>query len=158
MGVPASASAPVGGEPLLPPVEQQASETPFVSEKYVEYTPPPPKILPKLPTSYIINWGIRHAYNGVDLANRCGTPIYAWNDGKVIVSQAGWNGGYGTYIIIKHYNGTQTLYSHLSKLSVSVGKTVEKGDLIGLMGTTGRSTGCHLHFEVRGGINLFVYR
>lgn len=88
----------------------------------------------------------------VDIANKVGTPIYAAASGKVIVSKSsGYNGGYGSYIVIEHSNGTQSLYAHLSSNSVSVGTKVGQGDLIGLMGTTGKSTGSHLHFEILGG-------
>ncbi len=93
---------------------------------------------------------------GVDLANTFGTPVYAAAGGKVIISKnSGWNGGYGNHIVIMHPNGTQTLYAHLSNNLVSVGYSVEKGEQIGAMGSSGRSTGSHLHFEVRGGKNPF---
>jgi LysM repeat protein len=97
-----------------------------------------------------------HGRNGVDIASSFGTPILAAASGRVIVSQAGgWGGGYGTYIVIQHSNGTQTLYGHLSTNLVSVGQMVSKGEMIGKMGSTGHSTGAHLHFEVRGGRNPF---
>lgn len=97
-----------------------------------------------------------HGYNGVDLANKIGTPIYAAASGKVIVSkQGGWNGGYGSYIVIEHSNGVQTLYAHNSSNIVKMGQWVKQGQLIGYVGNTGRSTGAHLHFEVRGGKNPF---
>ncbi len=97
-----------------------------------------------------------HGYNAVDLAGSMGSTIRAAAAGEVIVARAsGWNGGYGSYIVIKHRNGTQTLYAHLSSLSVGVGSYVEQGQTIGGMGSTGRSTGTHLHFEVRGGKNPF---
>lgn len=99
-----------------------------------------------------------HGYNGVDLASGGGarTSIVAAAGGNVIVSKsAGWNGGYGNYIVIKHSNGTQTLYAHLSSNSVGVGEWVDQGQVIGAMGNTGKSTGTHLHFEVRGGTNPF---
>lgn len=99
------------------------------------------------------NYGRIHSNNGVDIANSCGTPIVASADGFVNTSQDGWNGGYGSYIKVTHPNGTQTVYAHLSVRSLGVGDQVAKGQLIGLMGTTGRSTGCHLHFEVRGARN-----
>lgn len=93
---------------------------------------------------------------GVDLANTFGTPVYAAAGGKVIISKtSGWNGGYGTYIVLMHPNGTQTLYAHLSQNMVSLGASIEKGQQIGAMGSSGRSTGSHLHFEVRGGRNPF---
>ncbi len=97
-----------------------------------------------------------HGYNAVDLASAQGAEIYAAAAGRVTVSQVGgWNGGYGNYVVISHSNGTQTLYSHLSRNSVSVGQQVSQGQVIGLMGSTGRSTGPHLHFEVRGATNPF---
>lgn len=97
-----------------------------------------------------------HGYNGVDLGGAPGSAIRAAADGEVIVAKAsGWNGGYGNYIVVKHSNGTQTLYAHLSSLNVGVGSYVSQGQVIGGMGNTGRSTGTHLHFEVRGGRNPF---
>ena len=97
-----------------------------------------------------------HGHNAVDLANTIGTPIMAAASGEVIISRSGgWNGGYGSYIVISHNNGTQTLYAHLSKNIAQVGDDVAKGQTIGLMGSTGESTGSHLHFEVRGGKNPF---
>jgi murein DD-endopeptidase MepM/ murein hydrolase activator NlpD len=100
------------------------------------------------------DWGRIHSSNGVDIANVCGTPIYAAAAGKIILSDGiGWNGGYGKYIKIQHANGVTTLYGHASQLVVQTGEEVSQGQLIAIMGTTGRSTGCHLHFEVRGGKN-----
>lgn len=97
-----------------------------------------------------------HGYNGVDFGGPVGTPIYAAAAGEVIVSKAsGWNGGYGLYVVVKHANGTQTLYAHLSRTAVAVGTRVAQGQVIGYMGNTGRSTGSHLHFEVRGARNPF---
>lgn len=97
-----------------------------------------------------------HGYNGVDLAAAYGTSIRAAASGEVIVAKgSGYNGGYGSYIVIKHNNGTQTLYAHLSSVSVGVGQWVSQGEVIGGMGNTGRSTGTHLHFEVRGSSNPF---
>jgi murein DD-endopeptidase MepM/ murein hydrolase activator NlpD len=76
--------------------------------------------------------------------------------GKVIVAKSGgWNGGYGSYVVISHPNGTQTLYGHLSAVTVSVGDEVSQGQTIGRMGSTGKSTGVHLHFEIRGARNPF---
>ena len=99
-----------------------------------------------------------HGFNGVDLASRGGAhiPIVAAASGQVIISKnSGWNGGYGNYVVIKHNNGTQTLYGHLTSSAVEVGETVDQGEVIGAMGNTGKSTGTHLHFEVRGGTNPF---
>jgi murein DD-endopeptidase MepM/ murein hydrolase activator NlpD len=107
------------------------------------------------PTKGVKTQGL-HGYNGVDIGAPLGTEILAAAAGRVIVSRAdGWNGGYGNYIVVEHANKTQTLYSHLSKNLVSVGQSVAQGEVIGLMGSTGRSTGSHLHFEVRGARNPF---
>jgi LysM repeat protein len=97
-----------------------------------------------------------HGHNGVDIASSLNTPIVAAAGGKVIIAkQGGWNGGYGSYVVISHANGMQTLYAHMSSLTVSVGQTVTQGNTIGYMGSTGQSSGVHLHFEVRGGANPF---
>jgi LysM repeat protein len=97
-----------------------------------------------------------HGYNGVDLAAPVGTPIRASADGTVILSRtSGYNGGYGLYVVIKHANGTQTLYAHMSRVNVAVGEVLKQGEVIGAVGNTGRSTGPHLHFEVRGARNPF---
>ncbi len=108
-----------------------------------------------------IKGGVRtqgiHGHNGVDLASYFGAPIYAAANGEVIIAKSDglWNGGYGNYVVIKHPNGTQTLYAHLSSVLVNAGQTVSQGDQIGKMGSTGKSTGTHLHFEVRGAANPF---
>lgn len=97
-----------------------------------------------------------HGFNAVDLAAPVGTPIYASAAGTVIISLNGlWNQGYGNYVVISHPNGTQTLYGHASKLLVTVGQRVKQGDLIALVGSTGKSTGPHVHFEIRGAKNPF---
>lgn len=86
-------------------------------------------------------------HTGLDIATSTGTPIHAVADGKVI--QAGWQGSYGNLVIIDHGNGVQTYYAHCSSIYVSVGDTVETGDTIAAVGSTGNSTGPHLHLEVR---------
>lgn len=90
-------------------------------------------------------WG--RAHEGVDMAGSVGTPVYATADG--IVTHAGWQSGYGNLIRIRHDLGTETRYGHLSRIGVRVGQKVSRGSLIGAMGNTGRSTGPHLHYEVR---------
>ncbi len=92
-------------------------------------------------------YGLRHT--GVDIAGPVGSPLYAAKGGKVIRSQCGWNGGYGCHVILDHGGGITTLYGHASQLFVKVGDTVEQGEIIAFMGSTGRSTGPHIHFEVR---------
>ncbi|MBQ2896927.1 MAG: peptidoglycan DD-metalloendopeptidase family protein [Clostridia bacterium] len=89
----------------------------------------------------------RGYHTGVDWAVSYGTPIYASDGGTVTAS--GWSGGYGRMIKINHGNGYETLYAHCSKLVVSTGKKVAKGQLIAYVGSTGNSTGPHLHFEIR---------
>lgn len=102
--------------------------------------------------SYIKTQGI-HGYNGVDLGDPIGTPILAAAEGDVIVAKAsGYNGGYGGYVVIQHDNGSQTLYAHQSQVLVGVGQHVAKGQVIGKVGNSGKSTGPHLHFEIRNGI------
>ncbi|MFM5955281.1 MAG: M23 family metallopeptidase [Novosphingobium sp.] len=91
--------------------------------------------------------GGRRAHKGVDLAMPTGTPVYATADG--VISRADWFSSYGLYISIEHGGNIQTRYGHLSRLNVASGQAVHKGDLIGYVGTTGRSTGPHLHYEVR---------
>jgi len=97
-----------------------------------------------------------HGHNGVDIGAPTGTPILAAADGVVIVARSsGYNGGYGLYVVIDHPNGTQTLYSHASRIFVSQGDSVAKGQTIAAVGSTGKSTGSHIHFEVRGAANPF---
>ena len=104
------------------------------------------------------NKGILHYYNAVDIINSCGSPVYAAADGIITEAKGAgaYNLGYGNMVKIQHYNATITVYAHLNEVSVAEGDKVYKGDLIGRMGDTGNSNGCHLHFEVRGAQNPFV--
>ena len=87
-------------------------------------------------------------HGGIDLAGPVGTPIYATADG--LVAKAEWNnGGYGNLVEINHGQGILTRYGHMSRIAATAGQRVRRGDLIGYMGSTGRSTGSHLHYEVR---------
>ncbi|MBE3637699.1 DUF5930 domain-containing protein [Mangrovicoccus algicola] len=88
-------------------------------------------------------------HEGVDFAAAYGTPIHATADG--VVTHAGWMSGYGRLVTIRHEYGIETRYGHMSKLGVKVGQKVSKGDVVGAMGNSGRSTGTHLHYEVRVG-------
>ena len=92
-------------------------------------------------------YGNRRLHTGWDMNAGCGAPIKAAESGTVIY--AGWKGGYGNAVIIDHGGGMSTLYAHQSRMGVSYGTSVSIGDVIGWIGTTGVSTGCHLHFEVR---------
>jgi murein DD-endopeptidase MepM/ murein hydrolase activator NlpD len=86
-------------------------------------------------------------HSGVDIPGTYASPIYATADG--VVGRTGWVGGYGNLVELEHGKGIQTRYGHLSSIMVAPGKKVKRGDLIALMGSTGRSTGNHLHYEVR---------
>tara|TARA_R110000782_G_scaffold167129_4_gene259121 strand:+ start:8318 stop:9082 length:765 start_codon:yes stop_codon:yes gene_type:complete len=91
--------------------------------------------------------GRTRMHKGIDIPGPVGTPIYATADG--IVSRAQWVNGYGNLVEISHGNDTETRYGHLSKLIVEPNTRVRRGQIIGLMGSTGRSTGSHLHYEIR---------
>jgi len=86
-------------------------------------------------------------HTGVDISAPIGTPVHAAADG--IVLHAGWNGGYGRCVIVDHGNNYQTWYAHLSRMDVIEGEEIRQGEVLGAVGTTGRSTGAHLHYEVR---------
>ena len=106
------------------------------------------------PAAGMITQGYKFYHKAFDIANRAGGPILAADGGVVIA--AGWDAsGYGNRVMVDHGNGYITLYGHLSVLQVSEGQRINRGDVMGQMGSTGRSTGTHLHFEVRqGGVLL----
>ena len=87
-------------------------------------------------------------HGGTDIGASYGSAIYAADSGTVVYSSDGWNGGWGNYVMIDHGNGMQTLYAHMSSRAVSAGQTVSRGQTIGYVGSTGMSTGPHLHFEM----------
>ncbi|MBA4355719.1 MAG: M23 family peptidase [Novosphingobium sp.] len=91
--------------------------------------------------------GGRRAHKGIDLAAATGTPIRASADG--VVEKAEWFGGYGLFVELDHGGAMETRYGHMSRVAVAEGQQVRKGDVIGYVGSTGRSTGPHLHYEVR---------
>lgn len=91
----------------------------------------------------------RRMHRGVDLGYPVGTPVAAAFDGIVRISKGNNTGGYGNLVVIRHNNGLETYYAHLSRRLVNPGQTVKAGDIIGLGGNTGRSYGSHLHFETR---------
>ena len=153
----------VGGELIIPHGRRAAStraiagqgQSPARSNPLGKIVPPPSLSIPAgagyvWPTAATIitqYFGWRHT--GLDIAGKIGTPVYAARAGEVVKSQCGWNGGYGCYVIIEHADGLRTLYAHNSQLYVSPGESVSQGQVISLMGSTGRSTGPHVHFEVR---------
>lgn len=107
-------------------------------------------------SGYGMRWGRMH--QGTDFAAPHGTPIYSTADG--VVTHAGWLSGYGRLIKIQHAFGIETRYAHLSQIRVNVGQRVSRGERIGDMGNSGRSTGTHLHYEVRVGdksVNPMIY-
>jgi murein DD-endopeptidase MepM/ murein hydrolase activator NlpD len=114
-----------------------------------------PSLKPVANASFTSGFGVRSdpfqgraaMHGGIDLAGPLGTPIYATADG--VVGRSTWAGGYGNLVEIDHGKGIQTRYGHLSKSLVAAGQRVKRGELIARMGSTGRSTGSHLHYEVR---------
>lgn len=101
-------------------------------------------------SGYGPRWGRKH--EGIDIAGVSNRSIKAADNGRVV--SAGWKGNYGNCVIIDHGNGYRTLYGHMSSISVAVGDVVEQGEKLGVMGSTGDSTGVHLHFEVlKNGVN-----
>ncbi len=149
----------LGQEIIIPDGEVEAQKPKEVKGSLAKI----PKKLFTTPLSFFVKplaWFIKtqgiHGKNGVDLAAKLGAPIVATASGKVIVSKpGGYNGGYGSMIVIAHKNNVQTLYAHLSQVYVQTGATVEQGQVIGSLGNSGRSTGPHLHIEVRGAANPF---
>jgi murein DD-endopeptidase MepM/ murein hydrolase activator NlpD len=114
-----------------------------------------PSSKPVTTATYTSGYGVRSdpfrgsaaMHAGIDLAAPSGTPIYATADG--VVDRAEWSGGYGNLVEIDHGKGLQTRFGHLSRILVHPGDRVTRGQVIALMGSTGRSTGSHLHYEVR---------
>ncbi|MDB5254717.1 MAG: peptidase family protein [Candidatus Nomurabacteria bacterium] len=106
------------------------------------------------PVSGKLSQGI-HDVNAIDIATPVGTTVHAAAEGTVIVAKGDgkYNGGYGSYIVVSHPNGTQTLYAHLNTVTVDLGQVVTQGQPIGMSGKTGKVTGAHLHFEIRGATN-----
>lgn len=94
-----------------------------------------------------------HWYNAVDIGNKCGTPVHAAASGTIQRARYGWNAGGGNQITILHSDGVVTYYGHLSTIFVKPGDTIDVGTRIGLMGSTGISTGCHTHFGITGAQN-----
>lgn len=150
------------GETLIIPGGVQPAAVPVTPPTYAR--PTPSKIIKNIAgvratddrggaylwpvNSRIVTQYYSWKHTGVDIGDHLGNPIFAAESGKVIT--AGWNnGGYGNYVIIDHGNGIQTLYGHASALLVKTGDVVSRGEQIAKIGSTGHSTGPHLHFEVR---------
>lgn len=148
----------IGDELIIPDAEIVDIEAPKTKTVIVKSTTKNPL---KVLVGYFINpvpnykrksQGL-HGKGGVDLAASTGTPIVASAPGVVLLARKGYNGGYGNMVIINHPNGTQTLYGHMVRLGTTTGATVNQGEVIGYVGSTGRSTGPHLHYEVHGARN-----
>jgi len=123
--------------------------------RYVQATAPPPTNAPQgsgnfmWPVSGYVTQGYWLGHQATDIGAPTGTPIYASDTGYVPAT--GWMSGYGNYVVVNHGNGFETLYAHLSQIRVIAGQGVQRGQVIGLVGCTGRCTGPHLHFEIRQG-------
>jgi len=92
-------------------------------------------------------YGGYRMHSGIDLVAPAGSPVQSPSDG--IVTRAAWSGGYGLLVVVEHAGGVQTRFGHLSQVAVTSGQKVRKGQLLGLVGSTGTSTGAHLHYEMR---------
>lgn len=144
------------GQELVVPDGKKPAEVLWSPSKYVAQNTPNAGAVSATgqfawPISGRITQRFSWYHSGLDIATAFGTPVLAADSGTVMV--AGWpdNSGYGNRVVIDHGNGLQTWYGHLSKVLVSAGQTVSRGGQVGLEGSTGRSTGPHLHFEIRRG-------
>ena len=129
----------------------RAVASPFAAPRTVSIPSRVPVEGVRLTSDYGMRWhpvmGGRRAHKGVDLAGPIGTPVHATAD--AVVGKAEWFSSYGLYVALEHGGDIETRYGHMSRLNVYAGQRVRKGDVIGYIGTTGRSTGPHLHYEVR---------
>ena len=144
-----SASTPISGTKVMIPGGEKAYQPRLVYINGMAVMVNAPKGGGRFmwPTQgYISTFFGDGGHAGIDIAGPLGTPIYAADAGVVIF--AGWNGGYGNCVIIDHGNGYQTVYGHFSSFYPQAGQNVRRGQAIGKMGSTGNSTGSHLHFEM----------
>ena len=149
----------IGEELVIPDGKMPAPVYVAPTRRYTQLSnisAPPPSVATPAGSGYLWPAGARHItqyfgwrHAAVDIGGQIGIGLYATKAGTVIRAQCGWNGGYGCYIIIDHGNGVTSLYGHATKLFVSVGDYVSQGQTIAALGSTGRSTGPHLHFEIR---------
>ena len=141
------------GGPYIPVAEDSPEAVLFKTDKIIE-------TLKEIPLGYPAHgrvtsgFGVRHDpyskklafHEGIDIKNSRGTKIFATADGTV--SKSGYNSSYGKYLVIDHDSGFSTKYAHLKRVLAPKGKTIKRGDVVGLLGNTGRSTGAHLHYEI----------
>lgn len=151
----------IGESLVIPGGEKPAPKRTYTAPRRVA-TPlrnvaaPPPSVAAPAGSGYLWPTSVRTItqyygwrHNGLDIAGPTGSPLYASRGGTVVTSQCGYNSGYGCYIVLDHGSGVTTLYGHASQLYVNVGDVVSQGQTIAAMGSTGRSTGPHIHFEIR---------
>lgn len=142
------------GQELMVPDGAKPKETPWQPQRYLAQTVPVPDVGLQpgsgqfiWPAAGRITQRFVWYHQGLDIANKAAPDVVAADTG--IVETAGWMGGYGNLVVINHQNGYHTYYGHFSSLYVSAGQRVAKGQALGRMGSTGRSSGIHVHFEVR---------
>jgi len=146
-----SAALAVGQELMIP-----GGTRPYVQSQSIAYAPSAVPATAQIgsgafvwPTSGPINQPYWSGHPAVDIGGWTGAPVKAADGGYVALAASGWNGGYGNHVIVDHGNGFSTLYAHLNSIYVHTGENVARGQQIGSLGTTGNSTGPHLHLEIR---------
>jgi murein DD-endopeptidase MepM/ murein hydrolase activator NlpD len=151
---PSASASPTATTPAPATSTATKAATPAAKATTAKPKPPTPAWVSPMPGGEITScfgqrWGVLHA--GIDLAADAGTPIYSVAAGTVLT--AGWAyAGYGISVVVDHGNGIQTHYAHQSRTAVQPGQKVKAGQVIGYEGSTGDSTGPHLHFEVHQGL------
>jgi murein DD-endopeptidase MepM/ murein hydrolase activator NlpD len=153
----------VGDKIMIPGADETASDqesgkpvanlqsSVVTDESYYDTHPMPDIVgyfIDPLPTGHKTQGLHGPGHRGIDIGAPIGTPILASASGTVSLAHPGWSGGYGNMVIIDHSNGTKTLYAHMSRIGTHMGDQVSQGEVIGYVGSTGHSTGPHLHFEV----------
>lgn len=156
-GLSSTADTLTVGKELVVPGGTRAFATPTLDDYGNAYYVDVPDNAPQgsgnfsWPAAGYVSQGYWGGHPAIDIAGSVGSTVTAADGGYVVLAGGGWNGGYGNQVIIDHGNGFTTLYAHLNSIFVSPGMTVSKGQQLGTMGSTGNSTGPHLHLEVRYG-------
>lgn len=151
---------------IIPGATPPAARAALAVQKKDAPSPPPQAATAKIDASGLFIFPVTgkitqglHFLNAVDMGGSayCGTPVKAAAAGTVVqIANGGWNGGYGHYIKLRHAGGVETIYAHNARNTVANGQQVAQGETIAYMGSTGNSTGCHVHFAVRGANNPFA--